>query len=76
MDDQEESFFLPSSKFCGSKAGVAFKRGDRGLGYYPDRGGCVLQLHPLLDELVLAPVHIPVTLGVGSYSCVQSFARA
>ena len=28
-DVQEASFFLPSSKFCGSKAGMAFKRGDR-----------------------------------------------
>ena len=28
-------------KFASAKPGLAFKTGDRGVGYYPDSGGCV-----------------------------------
>ena len=28
-------------KFAGAKPGLAFKTGERGVGYYPDSGGCV-----------------------------------
>jgi hypothetical protein len=42
--------FLPSAKYLGTKAGMAFKLGTSGIGYYPDSGSCTLLLQPLVGK--------------------------
>lgn len=48
--------FVASLKWCGCKAGYAFKCGQLGQGYYLDRGGCPVRINDLLAAPVLAKV--------------------
>ena len=44
-----------ANKYAGSRDGMAFKLGPEGLGYYVDRGGCTIEIAPLLEASASLP---------------------